>query len=64
MQKQKHIAELLTLEELFLDQMNFKLRSVFSIQTISRKHQEELLSFMQELEELTEKNRTLLQPYV
>ncbi len=56
----KKIFELEVLEELFFDQLEFKLRAIFLLLTVARKQRREILSFIDQLTELTRENLDII----
>lgn len=52
--------EMRVLEELFLDQLEYKIFAVLSLQSIRRHRRKEILSFMEELSRITKENIALL----
>lgn len=50
------ILEALTLEELFFDQLHFKLEALLSIKTFGRKEKAKIDSFIHQIDELTKEN--------
>lgn len=58
------IAEAIVLEELFLDQLQFKLAAAMNLYTLKQEHRREIYSFIDQLQNLTDENISLLQKYV
>lgn len=58
------IAEAIILEELFLDQLQFKLAAAMNLYTLKQERQREIDSFIDQLQNLTDENISLLQKYV
>lgn len=56
--------KLLTLEELFYDQLNFKIMSLFNLLTVQKQNRREIISFLERLKEITVENLKILTPYV
>lgn len=52
--------EVFVLEELFLDQLIFKLSAIFDLYTIQKEHKNELNSFIERLKTITHENLKLL----
>lgn len=57
------LKEAYILQELFLDQLTFKLGAVLDLYTFNRKNKRELMSFIDQLKEITHENLKLLRPY-
>lgn len=60
---QSTIAEAIVLEELFLDQLQFKLSAAMNLYTLKQDSNQEINSFISQLHDLTHKNITLLKKY-
>lgn len=56
----KHINEAIILEELFLDQLDFKISATLSLQPLPKQATETIISFSKELIGITEENLHLL----
>ncbi len=62
--KNKHsLHEIFVLEELFLDQLIFKLSSTFDLYKIKQKEKREIKSFIDQLESITRENLKILKKY-
>ncbi len=58
--KDKHVTEVIILEELFLDQLAFKLQAAMSLQPLPKDVTRAIESFGKDLERITQENMELL----
>ena len=55
------LAEAIVLEELFLDQLTFKISAIMNLYTFKQESKREINSFIEQLNTITRENITLLQ---